>query len=271
MGLSACQAMRQNNGEAFTGKDQFGYLTQTQFQDVTGEVVLDATIGSRTFNSTTYKLVNLVEDLVLDADSNAMLHFNGTVTDVCEEGSIQDLSHHAQCREIPKSESHCFPDVEADCNSFILLCECHPADIQWATSKRNTSEDDSPESIVRLSCPTSWQESQDSECTGGRILTTKSAGELAKVVQRLERLLDAKDAEIRMLKHQRDEASLPTCPERFEDHSQTIPDETVKLEDIVVDTLYSSGVEKLNIQMSLELDEENPDKILRLKSLYFFH
>ncbi|KAG7339697.1 7 transmembrane sweet-taste receptor of 3 GCPR [Nitzschia inconspicua] len=110
--------------------------------------------------------------------------------------------------------------------------------------------------MIRNSRPAYSEETQDSEGTGERILTTKSARELAKLVNRLQRLLDKKDAEIRMLKHQQEE-TLPTCPKRLRQNVKKIQDELTKAENEMF-TLESHRLDQVPTQMSLELDEENP-------------
>ncbi|KAG7339700.1 7 transmembrane sweet-taste receptor of 3 GCPR [Nitzschia inconspicua] len=538
MGLSACQAIQQNNGEAFNGQEQFGYLTQTNFQGVTGEVVLDATTGSRIFNSTTYKLVNLVEELVSNIDGQAMIRFSGEVTDVYQ-GSMWDSRRPFIFNDGTTTAPDSLPPPDRNSNrilpgvrglawtlSFInmfmavgfvcwtyrnrntrvvkasqpfflyLLCSgvvlvasstipfsydrqfssrqaCTRACLatvwllfvgvsvvfsslfskayrinlimrnatkfrrvtitvsqtlkpmaillflnviiltvmtvlnppqyrvvavansndsfgrpreyygqcayqeqawyflalallngsililsviqswnarglatefseskyiflaltvtmivvfvgapvlvmardtpnailflgsainfvfctnvillmfvpkilyrqnengtkrtkisgleepprksvfgknQWTKTKNNTSEEGSPDSMVRLSHPTSSQETQDSGGNGERILTTKSAKELAKLVNRLQRLLDKKDAEIRMLKHQQDE-TLPTTPEQLRQNAQKLTDELPTTENEMEKMENQHQVEQIPAQMSPELDEENP-------------
>lgn len=110
--------------------------------------------------------------------------------------------------------------------------------------------------MLRLSCPTFSEETQDSGGAGERILTTKSARELAKLVSRLNRQLQAKDAEIRILKLHRDE-SLPTSPEQLRQNAQRIQQELMSAE-TQMDQLQNNRVEQFYSQMSLEHDEENP-------------
>lgn len=87
MGISACKAIQRGSGESFTGKTHFRQLRRTRFQGVTGEIVVDPITGSRTLNSTTFKLVNLVDELVYDLEGHARMRFNVIVTDVYEAGT----------------------------------------------------------------------------------------------------------------------------------------------------------------------------------------
>ncbi|KAL3920739.1 MAG: hypothetical protein SGILL_003106, partial [Bacillariaceae sp.] len=83
MGLSACQAIAQKNyGEPFSGSEQYEYLKKTSFFGVTGEVLMDVETCSRSFNSTTYELVNLLAEKLHFENGTVRTNFKIVTTDV---------------------------------------------------------------------------------------------------------------------------------------------------------------------------------------------
>jgi hypothetical protein len=83
MGLSACRAVAQKTyGEAFSGQEQFEFLKQTSFHGVTGELRMDAQTGSRTFDSTTYELINFVAETLHFENGTVKTHFKAITTDI---------------------------------------------------------------------------------------------------------------------------------------------------------------------------------------------
>ncbi|KAL3905418.1 MAG: hypothetical protein SGILL_009686, partial [Bacillariaceae sp.] len=86
MGLSACQAIAQKQyGQAFTGHEQYDFLRQTSFEGVTGKVTIDPATGSRTFDSTTYDLINFVAEEFQDENGTLVTRFDAVVTDVYQD------------------------------------------------------------------------------------------------------------------------------------------------------------------------------------------
>ena len=88
MGISACLAIGTYDGTHFTGHTQYDELLErTRFFGATGNVIFNNKTGSRTMNSTNYKLFNYVdEELINEKTGKKIVRFVMNTASIYQEG-----------------------------------------------------------------------------------------------------------------------------------------------------------------------------------------